>query len=54
MPIPASYKDHPLKGKWVGYRELHLKPDWILGYKIDKGNLFFARTGRHVDVFDNY
>jgi mRNA interferase YafQ len=30
MPIPASCNDHPLKGKWAGYRDLHLQPDWVL------------------------
>jgi mRNA interferase YafQ len=54
IPIPESYNDHPLKGKWAGYRDLHLQPDWVLIYKVKDGCLFLARTGRHVDIFDNY
>jgi addiction module RelE/StbE family toxin len=23
--LPASYNDHPLKGDWKGYRDLHLQ-----------------------------
>jgi mRNA interferase YafQ len=28
--IPNKYKDHELKGKFHGIRELHLKPDDLL------------------------
>ena len=28
--LPASYKDHPLKGDWKGYRDAHIEPDWLL------------------------
>jgi mRNA interferase YafQ len=26
-PLPASGKDHPFKGDWLGFRDLHLEPD---------------------------
>lgn len=29
-PLEASCKDHPLKGKYVGYRECHIQPNWLL------------------------
>lgn len=29
-PLPDRLKDHPLKGEWVGYRDLHIEPDWLL------------------------
>jgi YafQ family addiction module toxin component len=32
-PLPRGMKDHPLKGKWKGYRECHLAPDVLLIYK---------------------
>lgn len=25
-PLPASYNDHPLKGDWKGWRDLHIEP----------------------------
>ena len=27
-PLPARLKDHPLKGDWVGCRDLHIEPDY--------------------------
>ncbi|MCL2322920.1 MAG: type II toxin-antitoxin system YafQ family toxin [Oscillospiraceae bacterium] len=51
--IPEKYNDHALKGKYKGYRECHIAPDWLLIYKIDKGILVLAltRTGTHSDFF---
>ena len=34
-PIPPGYKDHPLKGDWKGFRDLHIEPDWLLRYRIE-------------------
>ena len=28
-PLEARYRDHPLKGAWQGYRDLHIEPDWL-------------------------
>ena len=30
QPLPSEYMDHPLKGKWKGYRDAHLESDWPL------------------------
>lgn len=51
--LPTSYRDHPLKGKYTGYRECHLRPDWLLVYKIidDRLILVLADTGTHADLF---
>lgn len=49
--LPASYKDHQLKGKWKQYRELHIESDWLLVYKIVGNVVVFARTGTHSDIF---
>lgn len=51
QPIPGQLKDHPLKGNWKGYRDLHLEPDWILIYRVDEENLWLVRTGTHADLF---
>ncbi|MGC8535157.1 MAG: type II toxin-antitoxin system YafQ family toxin [Rhizomicrobium sp.] len=51
-PLPVSYKDHPLKGDWKGWRDLHIEPDWLLLYRIDGDELQLARTGTHSDLFD--
>lgn len=50
-PLPEKYQDHPLKGKWKSYRELHIESDWLLVYKIDNEQIFFERTGTHADLF---
>jgi mRNA interferase YafQ len=46
-PLPASYNDHPLKGDWRGFRDLHVEPDWLLLYRVDGDELQLARTGTH-------
>lgn len=51
-PLPRQYLDHPLKGNWKGYRDLHMEPDWLLIYRVIEGELRLARTGTHADVFD--
>lgn len=53
IPLPSEYKDHPLIGNYVGHRECHISPDWLLIYRKSKDGLILvaARTGTHSDVF---
>ena len=51
-PLPATYRDHPLKGEWKGFRDLHIEPDWLLLYRVAGDELQLARTGTHADLFD--
>ncbi len=41
-------------GDWVGHRECHIQPDWLLIYHIEDDVLVLtlARTGTHSDLFD--
>ncbi len=52
-PLPEKNKDHALTGNWVGYRECHLLPDWLLIYRIDEDVLVLTlvRNGTHSDLF---
>lgn len=52
-PLPPKNKDHALTGDYIGFRECHIQPDWLLVYRIDKGDLilFLTRTGTHSDLF---
>ena len=50
-PLPPSYKDHPLHGEFVGSRDLHIEPDWILIYTVSPDHLRLERTGTHSDLF---
>lgn len=38
--LPEKYKNHPLKGKYSGYYDCHILPDWLLIYKIEKDKLY--------------
>ena len=50
--LPAKYKDHALKGNLKRFRECHIKPDWLLVYKINNKKLilYLSRTGSHSDI----
>jgi len=50
-PLPAEYKDHPLRGEFAGSRDCHVEPDWVLIYTIDGNDVRFERTGTHSDLF---
>lgn len=52
QPLPPRYKDHPLKNNWLGYRDAHIEPDWLLIYRVDEDIVRFERTGTHSDLFD--
>ena len=49
--IPKKYRNHALKGSYIPARELHIEPDWLLIYKIEKNNLYLVRMGTHADLF---
>ena len=52
--LPKLYKDHAFVCDWHGYRDLHIRPDWILIYRIvtDSKTVELVRTGSHSDLFD--
>ena len=50
--LPARYRDHPLRGNWRGYREIHIEPDWLLVYRVEEDELYLVRTGNHSDLFE--
>lgn len=49
--LPPKNVDHNLSGNFVGYRECHVSPDWLLIYKQDVNELLLYRTGTHADLF---
>ena len=53
-PLDKKYRDHALTGNYIGFRECHIQPDWLLIYAVDQGQLVLtaARTGTHSDLFD--
>ena len=46
-----QYRDHPLRGNYVGARDCHVEPDWVLIYAIAGDELRLLRTGTHTDLF---
>lgn len=52
--LPDKNRDHALTGDYVGFRECHIRPDWLLVYRVSGEDLilFLFRTGTHTDLFD--
>ena len=52
-PLDPKYLDHELKGRYAGFRECHILPDWLLIYDINGNDLILTaiRTGSHSDLF---
>ena len=53
IPLPAANRDHVLTGNYLGHRECHVAPDWLLVYRIEDDILILSltRTGSHSDIF---
>ena len=49
--LDAKHKEHQLLGNYKGYFECHIEPDWLLIYKINGKDLYFASTGTPSDLF---
>ena len=54
QPLPDKNRDHALTGDSIGFRECHIRPNWLLVYRVDGEDLilFLFRTGSHTDLFD--
>ena len=52
-PLPLKHCDHALKGNYKGSRECHIRPDWLLIYRIEEEALILMlmHTGSHSDLF---
>ena len=48
-----KYKDHALKGQYLGFRECHVKPDLLLVYRKNNDilELYLLDVGSHSDLF---
>jgi len=51
IPLAEKHRDHALTGNYIGSRECHIKPNWLLVYQIGNGIIVFERTGTHNDLF---
>jgi len=50
--LEEKYCDHELKGKFKGFRECHIQPDWLLIYMVENDilTLTLVDTGSHSDL----
>jgi len=53
VPLNQKFHDHSLSGDYIGFRECHILPDWLLIYQLNGAELILtaARTGTHSDLF---
>lgn len=51
--LPPKSHDHALKGDFIGKRECHINPDWLLIYKREETLqlITLIRTGTHADLY---
>lgn len=51
--LDAKHRDHALTGNYIGFRECHIEPDWLLIYMINHNELILtaSRTGSHSELF---
>ena len=51
--LPSEYKAHKLSGKFQGYWECHIQPDWLLVWeqRNEELILLLIDTGSHSDLF---
>ena len=51
--VNTEYKPHKLLGKYAGYWECHIKPDWLLIWEVNeqKQCVILHYTGTHSDLF---
>ena len=40
--LPDRNRDHALTGDYIGFRECHIRPDWLLVYRVDGELLSFS------------
>ncbi|MCD7905725.1 MAG: type II toxin-antitoxin system YafQ family toxin [Clostridiales bacterium] len=51
--LESQFRDHALNGKYMGSRECHIEPDWLLIYEIINDTLVLElyRLGSHSALF---
>ncbi|MBQ6970945.1 MAG: type II toxin-antitoxin system YafQ family toxin [Synergistaceae bacterium] len=53
IPLPPKYRDHQLHGEREGSRECHVRPDFLLVYRLEGEDLLvLERLGSHAELFE--
>ena len=52
-PLAPKYRDHALSSNWIGHRECHIQPDWLLVWQQNDTvlTILLVTTGTHSDLF---
>ncbi len=50
--LEPRHRDHRLAGNYVGRRECHIEPDWLLIYQLGPDWILFEASGTHADLFE--
>jgi mRNA interferase YafQ len=52
--IPMKYRDHQLANckEFTDCRELHIKPDLLLVYRLSEASVELLQLGSHSDLFE--
>lgn len=53
IQLDDKHHDHELVGDYIGFRECHIEPDWLLIYYINSNTitLVLSRLGSHSDLY---
>lgn len=54
LTLDEKYRDHDLNGRYAGFRECHIRPNWLLIYLVEDDilTLTLVDTGTHSDLFN--
>ncbi|HTE57930.1 MAG TPA: type II toxin-antitoxin system mRNA interferase toxin, RelE/StbE family [Verrucomicrobiae bacterium] len=50
-PMHPDLYNHPLSGKWTGYRSITFGGDWRTHYKVVDGEALFVACGTHSQLY---
>lgn len=51
IQLAPKHDPHKLVGNYVGCWGCHIRPDWVLIYKIEETEIILVRTGTHSDLY---
>ncbi len=49
--LSSKYQLHSLVGQYSNSFECHIKPNWLLIFRLVENELILIRTGTHSDLF---
>lgn len=52
QPLPPRCRPHVLRGTWLGHRDCHVQPDWLLLYRVTETELILVRTGSRAELLE--